>query len=146
MIIELVVITMFLSLALRDVAIKRLSQQTTPHTVLLSIVIANVLVAGIMYFFILDRKEIHSNIPRILNPINLLIVLLGSFLGMAFLYYYYLLIHKENLYYVHSILAIYPAFIVLAGYMFLNETPNFIELIAILLIVIGILMLNTYKK
>lgn len=146
MILELAIITMFLSLALRDVAIKKLAKDTTPHTVLLSIVIANLLVAGIMYFFILDKREIHSNIPRILSPTNLLIVLFGSFLGMAFLYYYYLLIHKENLYYVHTILAVYPAFILFAGYIFLNETPKFIELIAIFLVVIGILMLHMYKK
>lgn len=134
-------------LAFRNVILKKMVVKFQPESVLIALILMNVVIGLGLYLFFFDRKEsINKDLTSLLKRENLWLVVFGSFVGVLFTYFYYTLIQEENLYYIHVHLSMFPIFIVILGFLLLNEKPNVGEIVSMGIIITGILMLNYYKS
>ena len=136
-----------MSLALRNVVLKKMVVKFQPESLVIIFTLMNVVIGLGLYLFLFDRKDlIHKDIAMLTKRENLWLIVFGSFVGVLFTYFYYTLIREENLYYIHVHLSMFPIFIVILGFLFLNEKPNLGEIVSMGIIITGILMLNYYKS
>ena len=136
-----------MSLALRNVVLKKMVVKFQPESLVLIFTLTNVVIGLGLYLFLFDRKElIHKDMATMTKRENLWLIVFGSFVGVLFTYFYYTLIQEENLYYVHLHLSMFPVLIAVLGFLLLNEKPKIGEIVSMGIIITGILMLNYYKS
>lgn len=144
---QIVIILLFVSLALRNVVLKKMVVKFQPESLVLIFTLTNVVIGLGLYLFLFDRKElIHKDMATMTKRENLWLIVFGSFVGVLFTYFYYTLIQEENLYYVHLHLSMFPVLIAVLGFLLLNEKPKIGEIVSMGIIITGILMLNYYKS
>ena len=137
---------MFSSLAIRDVIYKKLVHKSSPESLILLFVIVNIFVGLFLYTFVFERAKIHNDFSKLINIEHIPLIIFSSIVGMLFTYYYYIIIKTEKLYFVNLIFAMYPVFIAIAGYYFLNQTITTNELFAMIIIITGAIMLSYVKS
>lgn len=137
---------MFGALAIRDVIYKKLVHKSSPESLILLFVIANIFVGLFLYTFVFERAKIHNDFSTLINIEHTPLIIFSSIVGLLFTYYYYIIIKTEKLYFVNLIFAVYPVFIAIAGYYFLNQKITTNELFAMIVIITGVIMLNYYKS
>lgn len=145
MILQFSFLLMFVGLAVRDVVYKKLVDKIAPESLILIVVVANILVGLVLYAFVFERTKVHQDVMRVMTFQYASLIILSSVVGLMFTYYYYVIITTEKLYFVNFIFSIYPIFIAIAGYYFLNQTISVNELFAMITILIGVIMLNYFK-
>jgi drug/metabolite transporter (DMT)-like permease len=144
---QIVIILLFVSLALRNVVLKKMVVKFQPESLVIIFTLINVAIGLGLYLFVFNRKElIHKDMAMMTKRENFWLIVFGSFVGVLFTYFYFTLIQKENLYYVHLHLSIFPVFVALVAYLLLDEKPKIAEILSMGIIITGILMLNYYKS
>lgn len=136
-------ITLFL-FALNPVINKYMLKYISVKGLVLITGITYFFIAGILIFILYDR-QLETDFKTVyLNGNTWLILLMLSFplIHIITHYFYYSLIHDYKTYFVTAIVASYPLFTAILGYLVLGETITVMHLIGILLIVSGISVLN----
>ena len=139
-----VIIILFATLALRNVAVKKLVTKIDVETTMVMVLFINAFFAMMLYFFVFDRKTIMQNIGKLVekrDPV-LLLPWFASLVGITFTYVYYRIIEVKELYFVSLVLSIFPVFVAIAAYIFLNETMNLYQMLAMFIILSGVVLLN----
>ena len=134
---------LFSALAVREVIQKKLVDKIAPESLILIFVVTNILVGVFLYAFVFERTKIHQDFTRVLTFKYVPLIICSSLVGLAFTYYYYVIIKTEKLYFVSLILSIYPVFVAIAGYYFLNQTISPKDIFAMMVIFAGIMMLSS---
>lgn len=141
----LFVLAMFL-FSLRSVGEKILTKTITVETMLLVIICLNVIIGLVMYLVVVDKKRVHADINTLVTSENAptvwLILTYVSIIGVLFAYIYYYLIKTHKLYYVNLLLATFPVFIVVSGYIFLNERITVRHIVSMIVIILGVMLLE----
>jgi len=138
------ILALFISLALRNVAVKKLVTTIDVETTMVMVLFINALVALILYLFVFNTKTITRNIGDLIKQRDPILFLpcFASLVGIAFTYAYYRIIEVKKLYFVSLVLSVFPVFVAIAGYIFLNETMNLRQVFAMCIIISGIILLN----
>lgn len=114
-----------------------------------------ILISGFAYVFIstiliilLYDKELQNDFNKLFENSGKylwLIVLLIPLMHLITHYFYFSLIRDYKTYFITALVASYPLFTALFGYLILNETITILHIIGIIFIVCGISFLNITK-
>lgn len=106
--------------------------------------VAYVFISAILIFFLYD-KDFQKDFNKLFNSGNKylwLIVLALPVIHIITHYFYFSLIRDNKTYFVTALIASYPLLTAIFGYLILNETFSFIDIIGIIFIIIGVTILN----
>jgi len=146
MLLYIIFLLIFGALAIRDVIYKILVHKASPESIVLLFIVTNIFVGLFLYIFVFERAKIHNDFNNLLTIENAPLIIFSSIVGLTFTYYYYTIIKTEKLYFVNLIFVMYPVFIAIAAYYFLNQKITINEIFAMIVIITGAIMLNYFKS
>ena len=144
----LFLIAMFI-FSVRGVVVKMLTKKVSIETVMVMIAGINLLMILLAYMFLFNKERINQDMKLLMTANDApmlwgILIFAGMVsLGFAFVYFHMIKVHK--LYHVSLLLATLPVFVLLSSYFILGEKINYKHLVAMFIIIVGLIMLETHQ-
>lgn len=144
----LFIMAMFI-FSVRGVVVKMLTKQVSIETVMVMIAGINLLMILFAYLFLFNKERINKDMNLLTTtkdaPLLWAILVFAGAVSLGFAYVYFHMIKVHKLYHVSLLLATLPVFVLFSSYMILGEKISYTHLVAMFIIIVGLVMLETHQ-
>ena len=135
--------------SIRGVVIKMLTKKVSVETVMVMVAGINLLMILLAYVLFFNKKRINEDMTLLMSsenaPVMWSILVFAGMVSLGFAYVYFHMIKHHKLYHVSLLLATLPVFVLVSSYFILGEKINYKHLVAMFIIIVGLIMLETHQ-
>ena len=144
----LFIMAMFI-FSVRGVVVKMLTKKVSVETVMVMIACINLTMILLAYLFLFNKERINRDMNLLITakdaPLLWGILIFAGCVSLGFAFVYFNMIKIHKLYHVSLLLATLTVFVLLSSYLILGEKINYTHLVAMFIIVVGLVMLESHQ-